>query len=300
MLLIAQIRNSRSKAQKLARAELLALLSDAAPQTINGGPLGDQPRMTWIELLGEIDRAELAGRLERTGYFEQAWVLVLIPETEWRRSCADLVRWRNAPYRLVQIFKLDREAERAREPDKRAFAICKAGAVAPVLGYRGSGEDSTRRALPVCDARLLINLSIGTSSGILLDPCAGGGSIVSEAIRLGIRTISADIDPFVRHGLQQIVSAHSVADVCQMPFLSSKIDAIATEPPFHKGTEPILQGLVSEAQRVLRSGGRAALLIAAWQSEFVRQALRQAGFKEVLREPLDRRGTECVVVCAEK
>jgi hypothetical protein len=256
--------------------------------------------MIWIELSGEMGSPEIARRLERTGYLEQAWILVSIPEAEWRRGSAGLVRWRNAPYRLEQIFKLDRESESEREPDKREFAIIKAGAIEKVRGYRGSGGDSTRRALPVCDARLLINLSIGASSGILLDPCAGGGSIVSEAKRMGICAISADIDPFVRHGLQRIGLGHSVADVCHLPFSSAKIDAIATEPPFHKGTEPILQGLVTEAQRVLRIGGRAALLVAAWQSEVVRQAFGQAGLREVLCEPLDRRGTECVVVCAEK
>ena len=142
-------------------------------------------------------------------------------------------------------------------PDRREFLFETSDReVRAIRGYRGSPGSLTRRALPVPDARLLVNLVARGSPGVLLDPFAGAGGIVIEALEAGWRVISADADPAVRHGLAWLGAAHVVADARRLPLADDSVDAVATEPPYHRGVGDLVAEALVELRRVRKAHAR--------------------------------------------
>ena len=212
-----------------------------------------------------------------------------------------MTRWRRAPYRLVRLHQEDAEAVRDLAPDRRVFLFETGdGQVRAVRGYRGSEDPLTHRALPVADARLLVNLVAPAGPGALLDPFAGAGGIVLEAVASGWTTLSADIDPAVRHGLADFGAAHMVADARQLPLQDESIAAVATEPPYDPAVGDLAPDALAEAQRVLRPEGRAALLCAEWQAQALRTKADALRMKTTLDAPINRKGLDVVVLAFQK
>ncbi len=293
--LVFRIRTARAKARAAASAEALSLLGDLGAETLPGGALSEKPRVFHVKVpAGKLDEAR--SRLPRLGYSDAADLL------EPAEPGTSTVRWRRRDYRLVRLYEEDPEEARESAPDRRTFLLETAGGqVRPVRGYRGDGGALSRRALPVCDARLLVNLACAPGEGrTLLDPFAGIAGVVLEALAGGYRVLSCDIDPALRHGLNRAAALHCVADARRLPLGAATVDAVATEPPFDDGAGELITESMNEMHRVLKTGGRIAIMCSRRQAEALRSRAQSLRLPAFLDAAIDRKGTECAVLAWRK
>jgi hypothetical protein len=287
-VLVFHLRPSRHRARAAAVAEALALLHDLEPAAPAGGPLSERGGVFWVEL-AEGNLAAATTRLPRLGYTTA--VDRLVPAA----GPAE-VRWRRRSWRLVRLWEEDAAGHRELAPDRREFLFpAGGGPVRPVRGYRGGGGPLTRRGLPVCDARLLVNLVAPAGPGWLLDPFAGVGGVALAARAAGWTTVTADLDAGLRHGLGAI-AAHLVADARALPLRPGSLDAAVTEPPYEPAVGPLAGQALAELHRLLRPGGAAAVLCAAWQAPGLRSTAVGLGWRVVLDCPVDRKGLAVVAL----
>ena len=270
-VLILRLRAARLKARATAVVEALSLLRNIGAEAPAGGSLSEQGGVFWISLPhGAVDQAR--ARLPLLGYTEA--VDLAEPVSAKVASRDGVVRWRRRAYRLVRLDEESPEEARARAPDRRAFALETAAGVREIRGYRGSSGPLSHRGLPTYDARMLVNVASAGEGGTLLDPFAGAGGVVIEALTHGCRVLTCDIEPALRYGLASLAAGHAVADARRLPLASSAIDAVATEPPYEaEATEAVVESL-HELARVVRPEGRIAMLCAAAQSEPLRRRVR--------------------------
>jgi tRNA G10 N-methylase Trm11 len=306
--LIFYMRPARRKARVAATAEALALLEDLQPTAPAGGPLSEQGGLFWIEVPAS-SLAAAVDRLPRLGYTEAVDVVESIDDKSNQLEASQeagqssgvaerVTRWRRKSHRLVRVYQEDASFLREAAVDRRTFLLeMPDGETRPVKGYRGDGGSLSRRGLPVYDARLLVNL-VGAQAGtVLLDPFAGTGGIVIEAFAKGATVLSLDIDPRLRPGLAALGATHHVADACKLPFATASIDAVATEPPYDEGALPMLLLALGEMRRVLKVGGRVAVLCSATQRGMFRAESERLGLEPYLDQPINRKGLD-TALCA--
>ncbi|MBI4099700.1 methyltransferase domain-containing protein [Candidatus Microgenomates bacterium] len=124
--------------------------------------------------------------------------------------------------------------------------------------------------LPPKVARMMVNVSRGQN---ILDPFCGVGTILAEALTLGLSTIGADINP------DQITKTKKNLDwlgktcplyLCDARQIATKlapasIDAIVTEPFLGPADQPALEKLYLESlanwQKILTPGGRVVIAL---------------------------------------
>jgi hypothetical protein len=300
-VLIFYLRPARNKARQVAIAEAVSLLRDLGATALPGGPLSEQGGLFWISLPARsLTMAQR--RFPRLGYSTAVDLVqpvspqdagsVSEPEPGERRT-----RWRRKLHRLVRLYEEDQVAMRELAPDRRTFLLETAtGEIRPVKGYRGDGQALSRRGLPVYDARLLVNLVFRPEGGVLLDPFAGIGGIVIEALASGWSVVSCDLDPVLRHGLVALGANHHVTDAANLPLEAGSVQAIATEPPYDRGAATMLVAALDGMFRVLQGGSRLAMLVAAWQAPLLRDHASALGLQLYLDSPINRKGTDVVVL----
>lgn len=295
-LLIFHRRTARRKAHEAALLEAESLLRDLGAQRQAGGPLGDQKGIFWLSLPAE-SLPQAVERLPRLGYSDRVNGLEALPA-----KTSDSVKWRGAHYRVVNLYQSDEEELREQAPDRRTFALENAeGEVRDVIGYRGDGGQFSKRGLPVIDARLLVNLVYTPAEdAILLDPFAGVGGVLIEAAASGFYVLSGDIDPALRFGLTNTGASHCVLDAAYLPFADQSIDAIATEPPYDAEALDTVAAALLEMARVLKPGGRIAMLCLTPQAPTLRQRAHSAGIFPLLDASIDRKGLSCTAFVWEK
>jgi hypothetical protein len=293
-MLVVHQRTARRRARAAAVAEVLALLHDLEPSAPAGGPLADRAGVFWVQL-PEQHLAAAGARFGRLGYSTAVDLLA-------GKGQGPAVRWRGRSWRLQRLHTEDPADMREQAPDRREFLFEAAdGQLRAVRGYRGSGADPLgRRGLPVCDARLLVNLVAPAGPGRLLDPFAGVGGVALEALAAGWRTVTADRDPALRHGLGRLGGAHLVADARRLPLRAGALDAVATEPPYDRQAGPLAGQALAEAHRLLRPGGATAWLCAAWQADGLRATADALGLRVALDTPVDRKGLEVMALAWRK
>jgi SAM-dependent methyltransferase len=304
--LIFYLRTARNKARAVAILEAVSLLRDMHATAPVGGPLSEQGGLFWIALPDECLKDALA-LFPRLGYTNA--VDMLEPLNGQEADAGDtspaeyrLVRWRHKPYRLVRLYEENAESLRESAPDRRPFLLeTRGGEVRLVQGYRGDGYPLSRRGLPVYDARMLVNLVVSVGAGIhFLDPFAGTGGIVIEALKSGCTVVSADIDPALRHGLIHLGAHHYLADARRLPFANKSFDAIATEPPYHEEAKSLVTEVLNEMYRLLKEGGRLAIMCAAPQADGLRHASTSMRLESYLDSPVNRKGLDVVVLAWQK
>jgi hypothetical protein len=295
--MVLYLRRARSRARTVAAAEAAALMRGLGASIARGGPLAEQRGIAWLRV-PESNVSLACARLRRLGYCE---AVDLVRSPADAPANASRVRWKRSECALVAVYREPDDSLRAAAPDRREFLLeCEDGVVRTVTGYRGGSGALAHRALPVVDARMLVNLVFAPSRGTLLDPFAGAGGIAIEARASGWKAISLDNDAAVRYGLRQLADGHAVASASAMPLASESIDAIASEPPYHPSALGAIVASITEIARVLRPSARASLLITNTQAPAVRNAAQAAGLRRELEERFDRKGTGVVCLCWEK
>ncbi|HYN17338.1 MAG TPA: methyltransferase domain-containing protein, partial [Actinomycetes bacterium] len=299
-MLVLHLRAARRRARAAAVAEALALLHDLGPSAPAGGPLSERGGVFWVELPGR-QLAAATARLPRLGYTTAVDLLAGVESGEARPGGAPAIRWRQRRWRLVRLHEEDAAGHREQAPDRRVFLFPAGGGPArPVRGYRGGADPLARRGLPVCDARLLVNLVAPAGPGLLLDPFAGVGGVALAAMAAGWTTVTADLDPALGHGLGRLGGAHLVADARSLPLRAGAVDAVATEPPYDRGVGPLADQALAELHRLLRPGGAVALLCADWQAAGLRATGAALGLRVALDCPVDRKGVAVVALAWRK
>lgn len=299
MKLICHIREARNKAANAARAELLALLRNYDVQPSDHGPMSDRPAIFWIELPDQLlPMAEQ--RFPLLGYTSAIDILEPAPTGSSRRK--DVFRYHGKPYIVRSIYREDEELIRAESPDKREFLLTSVdGRKNLIKGYRGTDTPGKRRGLPACDARLLVNLvTPHDQKGKFLDPFAGAGSIVQQAVQSDMSVFSCDMDETLSAGLTWLGSEHRVSDARNLPFDSNSFDAIAAEPPFDRRHGHAAASSIPELNRVLVQGGRLSILCARWQTKELLSVTDDLPLTNMLSCPIDRKGLKCSILSWEK
>jgi SAM-dependent methyltransferase len=300
-VLIFTLRPSRCKARTAATAEALSLLRDLNAEALPGGPLSERGGLFWIDLPVE-SLASARALLPRLGYsyaVDLAAPESLLGEGFKGQAEAETVRWRGQPYRLFSLYREDSAAFREAAPDRREFLLESEGVVRTVRGYRGSSDPLCRRGLPTEDARMVVNL-VSRPAGRLLDPFAGAGGIAISARESGCLPFSVDIDPILRYGLAHLGAQHCVADSRRLPFETASFDAIATEPPYDPGSNPVVAEALREMARVLKPGGRMAIFCAEAQADLLLQTALSLPLTGFLDTAVNRKGTACAALAWEK
>ena len=308
-LFVMYMRESRVKARVPAVLAAFWLLEPFRPLGPIGGPRAYKRGLFWIAFEPRFAQSAIQ-LLPRLGYScaaDQALLMERVDEADDETQLHERVTvWRGRTYSLVRVFDEDQEFIRNRAPDKRTFLLeNEEGEVRPVQGYRGSGSALSRRGLPVSDARLLVNL-VSPSTVLVnkdlafLDPFAGAGGIVIEALDSGYTVFSVDVDNRLRPGLEQFGARHHVSDATQLPFSDGMFTAIASEPPYHRNTRAMLSKALGEIHRVLKPGGRLAMLVAEWQVHFLLEVSTKFTFQLRLASSINRKGTEVAVLAWEK
>ena len=279
-------------------AEALAVLERFSATAAAGGPGAEQPALFWVEV-DPADDEGLRQRAARLGYVDRIERVERLPPARSRGRTPQT--WRGRPYRLELVWQDSAEEHRQAAPDRRQFFLrADDGEVRAITGYRGGSGRGERRALPVADARLLINLARADAGRVVLDPFAGAGGIVVEAVRVGAEVWSIDVDGALGPGLTSFGARHTVGSATSLALVAGSADAVATEPPFDDESTEIVVAAIAEIQRVLRPGGRAALMVGARQLDAVVAAGVRCGLTVELAEPVDRRGTAVAVLLLEK
>ncbi|MGH7685365.1 MAG: TRM11 family SAM-dependent methyltransferase [Candidatus Dormibacteria bacterium] len=103
----------------------------------------------------------------------------------------------------------------------------------------------------------------------LLDPFCGSGTILREALSLGLRAVGSDNDPVAVEAARVNAPAATVdeADARQLPFADGVVDAVVTNLPFggtYRISAPLpswFREVLGELRRVTRAGGTITLLV---------------------------------------
>jgi hypothetical protein len=308
-LFVVYMRQSRIKARVPAVLEVLSLLRPLQPIAPLRGPLAGEKGAFWIAVAPSFTQPAIQ-LLSRLGYSYA--VDRVLPAEHVEPASTEIqqhertIAWRGGKYNLVRVYEEDQQLMRDRAPDRRTFWLeNEEGEVRPVKGYRGSGSALSRRGLPVADARLLVNLVSPRTAPVskelvFLDPFAGAGGIVLEALDSGYSVYSVDVDSRLRPGLEQLGARHYVADATQLPFDDDMFSAIATEPPYDRSTCDMLSIALDEMYRVLAPGGGLAMLVAQWQVQYLLDASAEYGLRLRLACPINRKGTDVAVLAWEK
>lgn len=294
-ILVFRQPNARRKATQVAAREALKLMASLGARQVTAGPFGDPRGLFYLEM----PSAEVGAAVERMpllGYTASVERVNIVDHAQGKKR-GELARWRGKPYTLEVLYEVDAQELRQRAPDRREFLLpAPRGGVRKVVGYRGDGGELGKRGLPVLDARLLVNLAVAESPRRFLDPFAGAGGVIVEALQHGYAASSTDIDPTVMHGLRFLGARHAVADARALPFPEAAFDSIASEPPYDASATQVVCDALPEIDRVLSPAASVALLVAEIQSEAIAKDALRLGWIEELNEHIDRKGLPVTIL----
>ncbi|MGG4340421.1 TRM11 family SAM-dependent methyltransferase [Paenibacillus lautus] len=301
VVIVFRLRKSRIKAKQLGIIEAYFALSSVGGLFIPNGPLGDVKGIfsffVPIKYLNELPSV-----LSGIGYCNQFYLLDFRCESSENNS--DLVSineliWKRKRFSINNFFFQELTLYEQHSPNNRQFKILNHNnEVKVVNGYRGDGTETGRRALPVEDARCLVNLAEPYTSNILLDPFAGGGGVVFQAkfIKESMEVYSVDVDPILAPGLQSYGSKHYVANSSVIEFEKELFDSIVTEVPFSPNATGEVIKSIGNLSSSLKECGNLVLMCSAEQSEKIEQFVNDLGFYRYVFERINRKGTDVVIM----
>lgn len=299
-ILSCKLRNSRIKSKQLGIMEILMLMYDLDVLFIKNGPLGDVKGI--VSFFVDKSKWEVAmSRLKYVGYFNEFYTLDFSSDSCINNTGIQTINslnWKGLNYSLNKVLIQDEQLYEEQSPHNRTFKIVSYDGEEKLLnGYRGNGTELGRRALPVEDARCLVNLSIPYTQSRIIEPFAGGGGIIFmyKYINPDIDITSIDIDETLRPGLEYYGSKHIVGSSATVR-LNETFDAIVTEVPF----SPSATGQVVEAFRNLYNNlnekGIIVLMCGECQDREIFNCLNNDLNSNLLfSKKLNRKGTDVII-----
>ena len=263
---IFKVRTARSKAMNLAINEAQILLKDVGLDYLNSNPMSSLKAT--FAMAGNTDEDKLLKRLSKLGFTEEVYKC----DFSSNKNDKNAYKWKNSLFSLQSFYKENKALLEEKAPNNREFILSDTnGNPRKIKGYRGDGTDLGRRALPVSDAKLLVNLVYKNEKLKFLDPFAGAGGIIIEAVANDWDVYSSDIDSILAFGLEGYGAKHFISRILSLPFQDSFFDVIATEVPFDKNaTNEIMKGL-GELKRVLKVNGKISMMTADYQAGDIRK-----------------------------
>lgn len=299
-VLVCSLRSSRIKAKQLAVVELFFVLARFGGVFIINGPLSDVKGLIAF-FVDRKARDSLQGILKTVGYCHKFYLLDFSPQgagTAGDIAGANKSVWKDMPFSARLFYEQDRKIYENHSSHQREFYIyANDGSIKKVKGYRGDGSDTGKRALPVEDARLMVNLADPCQAKVLMDPFAGSGGILCEAryINPSLVLISSDCDPILEPGLQAYADRHYSMDARAVELDGAEIDAIVTETPFSiNATNTVAQAFV-HLSRFLQKNARIVFMCAGHQYSRLKQCLETMKFHCFIAKPINRKGTDVVI-----
>jgi hypothetical protein len=296
-LIVCKIRNSRLKAKQIAILEILFTQIDNEILVIKNGPLGDIKGMISF-FCPKTNLTKFKDRLFGIGYCYKFYLLDF--ENENRKIPAGIntvnpLIWKGCKFSICNFLIQDSKISEEQSPHKREFKITgQNNEVKTVTGYRGNGSELGRRALPVEDARCMVNLSFPNKNKKMLDPFAGGGGIVYQfkyIVPDGAIT-SIDIDPVLIPGLESYGSTHFAMSTTDASFPENSFDSIITETPFSENALDDIIAAFTKVNSWLSAEGVFVIMCEKNQCTKIYDSMTEMNNYLLFNHEIDRKGTD--------
>ncbi|RLE85973.1 MAG: hypothetical protein DRJ39_00680 [Thermoprotei archaeon] len=138
-------------------------------------------------------------------------------------------------------------------------------------------------ALDVFTSRIMLNLSESRKNSVILDPFAGTGGILIDAVKIGCDVVGIDVKPYIAKGcltnLKHYVNDEKIMGVIQcdslaLPLRDNCVSAIVTDPPYGRSSTTlgrdlkiIYSNFIDEAARILKNKSVLTMLYPSHLSE---------------------------------
>ena len=299
-VICCKLRNSRIKSKQLGIMEFLMLMYDLDAKFIKNGPLGDVKGITSF-FIKKSNWDKAVNRLKYVGYFNEFYTLDFNCIESLNKSSLETINplvWKGLKFSINTLYIQSEELYESQSPHNREFKILSYdGTEKKVFGYRGDGSELGRRALPVEDARCLVNLSMPFANEKVLEPFAGGGGIVYmyKYINPNIDITSIDIDETLRPGLEYYGAKHIVGDASKVS-ITDNYDAVVTEIPFSSIATDSVVSAMKNLYSSLNDKGIVVLMCGENQTKKISNCFEDdLNSNMIFSKKLNRKGTDVVI-----
>lgn len=291
-ILVFKVRNSRIKSLQLAILEAFFLLKNFDPIVIKNPPLSEHKGIFALAF-ESFELSRFVNFFNDLGYSNEVYQVKF--DDDFNQMVDITSCWKGKNINCVRIFKQDEDKFLAESPDKREFAILdNNNVVKKVVGYRGNGQDLGRRALPVEDCRMMINLSMFAKDDSLLDPFAGGGGIVFQARKRSSKLYSCDIDTSLKPGLELYGANHFVGDAINWK-IDKPIQVLVTEIPFLLSVTNNVCHILTRLSDYLSNNSRIVVMCSLRQKEILQKEMSTC-YYHCFSFDVNRKGTSVSVL----
>ncbi len=304
-VLVCSVRNSRIKAKRLAILEVLTCLYPLQGLFITNGPLSDIRGMISF-FIPRVHKAILDDYLKNLGYCNKFYILDFDNPAFTDTSGIPGIKspvWKKKRFSVRPFYEQSQDLYIEQSPHRRHFRIRgHDGSVMDLYGYRGDGTERGRRALPVEDARCMVNLAIPSKIKKVIDPFAGAGGIVYQAKYMdkNIQVFSADIDESLEPGLSLYGAKHLVANSAEIDFKSHIFDAVITEVPFSLDALDDICNTLNNLDKHLHQSARIVMMFSEQQLKSIKKYVKMLNWYIVKSAHVNRKGTDVVVMLIVK
>jgi len=296
-VVLCKIRSSRLKAKQIAILEMLFLQFDNEVLFVKNGPLGDIKGLISF-LCPAKNLSSFKERLKFLGYFYTFYLLDFDNFTQKNIPGLNSINpmiWKGKKFSVTVFFNMDNKIFTDQSPNNRVFKIIDSNnEVKDIRGYRGDGTDTGKRALPVEDARCMVNLSQPCKNKRMIDPFAGAGGIIFQfryTVPEGTMT-SIDIDPILKPGLESYGASHYVMNSSSASFPENSFDSLITEVPFSDNAETDIINTLKKIDAGLSKNGVYIIMCNEDQSEFIYKTMEELKNFQLFSHEIDRKGTD--------
>jgi len=296
-VVLCKIRSSRIKAKQIAVLEMILLQFDNEILFIKNGPLGDIKGIISF-LCPTKNIVSFKERIKFSGYCYTFYLLDFDNFTHKNIPGLNSINpmiWKGKKFSVTTFFNMDNKIFTDQSPNNRKFKIIDINnEIKEIRGYRGDGSDTGKRALPVEDARCMVNLSQPFKNKRMIDPFAGAGGIIylfNYVVPEGIMT-SIDIDPILKPGLESYGATHYVMNSGDASFPENSFDSVITEVPFSDNAEIDIIKTLKKIDACVSKNGVYIIMCNQDQSEFIQKTMEELKNFLLFEHEIDRKGMD--------